>query len=55
METTIQNLWDTVRAVLGGKFIAIQFNQERKKKKLKPLNLTSKTYRKGRIHKTQNW
>ena len=22
--TTIQNLWDTVKAVLGGKFIAIQ-------------------------------
>ena len=34
--TTIQNLWDTVKAVLRGKFIAIQayLNKQEKSQKL---------------------
>ena len=30
--TTIQNLWDAAKAVLRGKFIAIQSSSEKKKK-----------------------
>ena len=30
--TTMQNLWDTVKAVLRGKFIAIQAYLKKKKK-----------------------
>ena len=31
--TTTQNLWDTVKAVLRGKFIAIQANLKKQEKK----------------------
>ena len=33
--TTTQNLWDTAKAVLRGKFTAIQSLQKKKKKNLK--------------------
>ena len=33
--TTTQNLWDTVKAVLRGKFIAIQAHLKKQKKKVK--------------------
>ena len=33
--TTIQNLWDAAKAVLRGKFIAIQYPTSRNKKNLK--------------------
>ena len=32
MKTTTQNLWDTVKAVLRGKFIAIQAYQKKQEK-----------------------
>ena len=38
-DTTIQNLWDTEKAVLRGKFIAIQ-SSLRKKEKMQINNLT---------------
>ena len=31
-DTTLQNLWDAAKAVLGGKFIAIQIYLRNKKK-----------------------
>ena len=31
-KTTTQNLWDTVKAVLRGRFIAIQLTSRKKKK-----------------------
>ena len=34
-DTTIQNLWDTGKAILGGKFIALQAYLKKKKKKKK--------------------
>ena len=37
-DTTIQNIWDATRAVIRGKFIAIQIILKKKKK-----NLTSTT------------
>ena len=39
-DTTTQNLWDTAKAVLRGKFIAIQSSQERRKSSNKQSNLT---------------
>ena len=33
--TTIQNLWDTVKAVLGGRFIATQAYLKKQEKKVK--------------------
>ena len=53
--TTTQNLWDTVKAVLGGRFIAIQAYLKNKKKKPNKLaNSTPKATRKGRNEKLQS-
>ena len=38
--TTTQNLWDTVKAMLRGRFIAIQAYLKKKKKKIQINNLT---------------
>ena len=38
--TTTQNLWDTVKAMLKGRFIAIQAYLKKKKKKTQINNLT---------------
>jgi len=46
---TTQNLWDAVKAVLSGKFTAIQAylkKQEKRQKKKKKSNLTAKATRK---------
>ena len=47
--TRTQNLWDTVKAVLRGRFLAIQAYLKNKKKKPNKLaNSTPKAARKGR-------
>ena len=46
--TTIQNLWDTVKAVLRGKFIAIQAYLKKQEKSQINNNSTPKATRKGR-------
>ena len=52
--TTTQNLWDTVKAVLRGRFIAIQVYLKRQEKKSnKYPNSTPKTTRKGRNEEAQ--
>ena len=51
--TTIQNLWDAAKAVLRGKFIAIQ-SYLRKQEKSQINNLTPKATRERRTNKTQN-
>ena len=52
--TTTQNLWDTVKAVLRGRFIAIQAYLKNKKKKPNKLaNSTPKATRKGRNEEPQ--
>ena len=44
--TTTQNLWDTVKVVLRGKFIAIQaYLKKQEKISNRQLNLTPKTTR----------
>ena len=40
-DITIQILWDTAKAVLRGKFIAIQSSQERRKNANKQPNVTA--------------
>ena len=50
---TIQNLWDAAKAVLRGKFIAIQtLPQETRKTSNKQPNFTPKTTGKRRTNKT---
>ena len=47
--TTTPNLWDTVKAMLRGKFIAIQaYLRKQEKKSNKQPNSTPKATRKGR-------
>ena len=47
--TTTQNLWDTVKAVLRGRFIAIQaYLKKQEKKSNKEPNSTPKAARKRR-------
>ena len=46
-DTTIQNLWDTGKAILRGKFIALQVNLKKKKKKNKQTKKQKKTIRKS--------
>ena len=55
--TTIQNLWDAAKAVLRGKFIAIQayLYQETRKTSNKQSNLTPKATRERRTNKTQSY
>ena len=48
--TMIQNLWDATKAVLGGKFIAIQAYIKKQEKS----NLTPKGTRERRTSKTQS-
>ena len=53
---TTQKLWDAAKAVLRGKFIAIQFYLKKQEKhwiNIEP-NLTPKTTRKRRTKKPQN-
>ena len=50
--TTIQNLWDTVKAVLRGKFIAIQA-YVKKQQKSQINNSTPKAMWKGRNYEPQ--
>ena len=50
--TMIQNLWDTAKAVLRGKFIAVQLTSGNKKN-LKQPNLTPKATRE-RTNKSQS-
>ena len=55
--TMIQNLWDAAKAVLRGKFIAIQAylkKQETSNISNKQSNLTPKGTRERRINKTQS-
>ena len=53
--TTTQNLWDTVKAVLRGRFITIQayHKKQEKSKKKKKSNSTPKVTRKGRNEEPQ--
>ena len=51
--TTTQNLWDAARAVLRGKFIAIQ-SYLNKQEKYKQPNLTPIASRERRTNKTQS-
>ena len=47
--TTTQNLWDTVKAVLRGRVIATQaYLKKQEKKSMKSSNSTPKATRKGR-------
>ena len=53
--TTIQNLWDATKAVLRGKFIAIQaFLKKRRKISNQQLNPPPKWIRKRRTNKNQS-
>ena len=52
--TITQNLWDTVKAVLRGRFIAIQaYLKKTRKKSNKQPNSTAKATRKGRNEEPQ--
>ena len=50
--TTIQNLWDTAKAVLRGKFIAVQSHLKKQEKSQITTNLTPKAPRERRKKKT---
>ena len=53
-ENTTPNLWDTVKAVLRGRFIAIQaYLKKQEKKSNKEPNSTPKVTRKGRNEEPQ--
>ena len=52
--TTTQNLWDSVKAVLRGRFIAIQaYLKKQEKSQINNLTLHLKATRKGRNEKPQ--
>ena len=51
--TTTQNLWDTVKAVLRGRFIAIQAYLKKQEKSNKQPNSTPKATREGRSEEPQ--
>ena len=52
-DPTLQNLWDTAKAVLRGKFRAIQSPpQETRKSSKKQANFTSNAAREGRTDTT---
>ena len=52
-DTTLQNLWDSAKAVLRGKFIAMQAPpQETRESPNKQANFTSKAARERRTDKT---
>ena len=50
----IQNLWDVAKAVLRGKFIAIQAYLKKQEKSQVNNNLTHKATRERRTNKTQS-
>ena len=50
----IQNLWDAAKAVLRGKFIAIESYLKKQEKSNKQSNLTPKGTRERRTNKTQS-
>ena len=52
--TTTQNLWDAAKAVLRGKFIAIQAYLKKQEISSKQSNLTPKETRERRTNKTQS-
>ena len=53
--TTTQNLWDSAKAVLRGKFIAIQSHlKKQEKSQIKKSNPTPKATRERRTKKTQS-
>ena len=53
--TTIQNVWDTAKAFLTEKFIAIQSNlRKHEKSQMNDINLTPKTTREKITNKTQS-
>ena len=52
--TTIQHLWDAAKAVLRGKFIAIQAYLKKQEKSNKQSNFTLKGTRERRTNKTQS-
>ena len=52
--TTTQNLWDTIKAVLRGKFIAIQAYLKKQEKSQINNNSTPKATRKGRNGEPQS-
>ena len=51
--TTTQNLWDTIKAVLRGKFIALQAYLKKQEKNKKKPNSIPKATRKGRNEEPQ--
>ena len=52
--TTTQNLWDTVKAVLRGRFIALQaYLKKTRKKSNRDPNSTTKATRQGRNYEPQ--
>ena len=52
--TTTQNLWDTVKAVLRGSFIAIEaYLNKQEKRAIKKPNSIPKASRKGRNEESQ--
>ena len=54
--TTTQNLWDTIKAVLRGRFIAIQaYLKKQEKSQINNLNSTHKATRKGRNEEPQGY
>lgn len=52
--TSLQNLWNTGKAVLRGKFIATQVYFKKQEKNLKKSNFTPKETRKRRKNKNQS-
>ena len=53
--TTTQTLWDTIKAVLRGKFIAIQaYLKKQEKSQINNLTLQLKVTRKGRNGEPQS-
>ena len=52
--TTTQNLWDSVKAVIRGRFIAISLLQRKREKSNKYPNSTSKATRKIRHEEPQS-
>ena len=52
--TTTQNLWDTVKAVLRGRFIALQaYLKKQEKSQINNINPTPKATREGRNEEPQ--